>query len=157
MHVGPDVGPGMPLTELRARKIAPDQKPLADGIIMGLWLVPNSTKGRGKWILHFVSPLTGRRRDMGLGRYPAVGIAEAREAGTLARKMIARRHDPIEERQAGKAARAALAGAFTFEQASLRVHEELKPGWKNGKHADQWLNTLREYAFRRIGKRKWKS
>lgn len=104
------MGSGMPLTELRAKKIAPDQKPLADGTAKGLWLVPNSNKGRGKWILRFISPMTGKRRDMGLGSYPEVGISEAREAGTAARKTIARRRDPIEERQAEKAANAELVG-----------------------------------------------
>jgi 2-methylcitrate dehydratase PrpD len=54
--------------------------------------------------------MTGKRRDMGLGTYPEVGISEAREAGTAARKTIARRRDPIEERQAEKAANAELVG-----------------------------------------------
>jgi hypothetical protein len=43
---------------------------------------------------------------------------------------------------------------MTFEQAARQVHEEQKPGWKNSKHADQWINTLRDYAFPKIGKRK---
>jgi integrase len=28
-----------------------------------------------------------------------------------------------------------------------RLWESMKPGWKNPKHADQWINTLRAYAF----------
>lgn len=31
------------------------------------------------------------------------------------------------------------------------MHQELKPGWKNAKHAQQWINTLTEYAFPKIG------
>jgi integrase len=48
----------------------------------------------------------------------------------------------------------AVAGAMTFEQAARKVHETLKPGWKNRKHSDQWINTLRDYAFSKIGKEK---
>jgi integrase len=144
------------ITNLKAKNIAPGDKPVADGTIRGLRLEPGSAKGQGKWILRFVSPVTGKRRDRGLGAYPEVGIADARVRGLAARQSIASGKDPIEEREADRAARAAIAGAMTFEQAARRVHEGLKPGWKNAKHMDQWINTLRDYAFPRIGKRKVK-
>lgn len=142
------------LTELQAKKIAPGQKPASDGKVIGLWLVPGTAKGKGRWILRFVSPVTGKRRDMGLGSYPTVGISQARAAGDLARKSLACRKDPIEEREALRNASARDAAALTFEEAARRVHGELRSGWKNPKHAAQWLNTLREYAFPTIGKRK---
>ncbi len=69
----------MALTDIRAKAISPDDKPLADGTIIGLWLDPGARKGVGKWRLRFVSPVSGKRRDMGLGTYPTVGIKEARE------------------------------------------------------------------------------
>jgi integrase len=127
---------------------------VADGKITGLRLESGSAKGQGKWILRFVSPVTGKRRDMGLGAYPEVGIAAARAEGSAARQSIASGKDPIEEREADRAARAGIAKAITFEQAARQVHEAQKPGWKNSKHADQWINTLRDYAFPRIGNRK---
>jgi len=142
------------ITDLRAKRIAPGDKPVADGKITGLRLEPGSAKGQGKWILRFVSPVTGKRRDMGLGAYPEVGIAAARAEGSAARQSIAGGKDPIEEREADRAARAGIAKAITFEQAARQVHEAQKPGWKNSKHADQWINTLRDYAFPKIGKRK---
>ncbi|SED20219.1 Integrase [Rhizobiales bacterium GAS191] len=142
------------ITDLKAKKVAPGDKPVADGTISGLRLEPGSAKGQGKWILRFVSPVTGKRRDMGLGTYPEVGIADARRRGMEARQMIGGGKDPIEEREADRAARAALAGAMTFEQAARQVHQGMKPGWKNPKHADQWINTLRDYAFPTIGKKK---
>ena len=70
-----------------------------------------------------------------------------------ARQSIAGGKDPIEERKADRAARAANAEAMTFEQAAEGPRRQ-KPGWKNPKHADQWINTLRDYAFPKIGKRK---
>jgi integrase len=142
------------LTDLAAKKIAPGGKPMADGTIPGLRLEPGSIKGKGKWILRFVSPMTDKRRDMGLGTYPEVGIVEARDLGMAARKLVATGKDPIAEREVDKANRKAIAEAMTFEQAALKVHEEQKPGWKNAKHTDQWINTLRVYVFPTIGKRK---
>jgi integrase len=143
-----------PITDVGAKQIAPGDKPVADGTVRGLRLEPGSAKGRGKWILRFVSPVTGKRRDMGLGAYPDVGIADVRVMAAVARQSIASGKDPINKRAADKAAQAAIAGAMTFEQAARQVYESLKPGWKNAKHADQWINTLRDYAFPKIGKRK---
>ena len=41
----------------------------------------------------------------------------------------------------------------TFEEVALQLWESMKPGWKNPKHADQWINTLRTYAFPRFGRK----
>lgn len=142
------------LTDLKARKMLPGSKPLAHGQVPGLRLEPGTTRGEGKWTLRFVSPVTGKRRDMGLGRYPDVGISAARSKGLAARELIAAGRDPIDQRTAGRVEVRARAQALTFEDAARRVHGELKPGWRNGKHADQWINTLRDYAFPNIGARK---
>jgi integrase len=153
--VGLDVGLTMALlTELKAKKIAPGDKPIGDGLVRGLRLEAGPVKGKGKWILRFTSPSTGRRRDMGLGAYPEVGLAEARARGLTARQTIASEKDPIDERGAAREARKVAAEAMTFEQAARKVHEEQEPGWANKKHAAQWLNTLQEHVFPRIGSEK---
>jgi hypothetical protein len=77
------------ISDLKAKKIAPGGKPMADGTIPGLRLEFGSAKGHGKWILRFVSPVTNKRRDMGLGTYPEVGIVDARIRGMAARQSIA--------------------------------------------------------------------
>jgi hypothetical protein len=124
IFVGLDVGLKVAqLTELKAKRIAPGDKPVADGTIPALWLHPGSAKGQGKWILRYVSPTTRKRRDMGLGTYPEVGIADARIRGATARQLIGNGKDPIEERTAETAARKASAEAMTFEQAALKAHE----------------------------------
>jgi integrase len=153
--VGLDVGLTMALlTELKAKRIAPGDKPIGDGAVRGLRLESGAVKGQGKWILRFISPATGRRRDMGLGAYPEVGLAEARARGLTARQAIACGKDPIDERGAASAARKAAADAMTFEQAARKVHEEQEPGWANKKHAAQWLTTLTDYVFPHIGNHK---
>ena len=40
-----------------------------------------------------------------------------------------------------------------FAEAAQLVHEDHAASWKNKKHADQWFNTLRTYAFPNIGAR----
>lgn len=130
----------------------PDGKPLSDGAVAGLWLHPGRAKGRGKWILRFVSPTSAKRRDMGLGTYPEVGIALARDLALGARRLMATGKDPIDERDAVKAAGRNAAMVPTFAEVARRVHKELEPGWKNPKHAAQWLKTIEDYVNPKIGK-----
>lgn len=140
------------LTDLQLKKLGPCAKPIADGAIPGLRFEPGSINGEGKWTLRFVSPTTGKRRDMGLGVYPEVSIADARARGMDARRRIAGGVDPIDDRRAALDARKAVDKVLTFEQAALQVHLELKAGWKNAEHVDQWINTLRDYAFPKVGR-----
>ena len=141
------------LTETKARRIKPGDKSVADGTVTGLRLMPATTNGRGKWQLRFVSPETNRRRDMGLGVYPEVSIADARDRALAARKLIAAGLDPITESRKKKEQAASAAQVPTFKEAARTVHEEYKAVWSNGKHVDQWINTLTTYAFPVIGGR----
>ena len=90
------------LTEEHAKSIRAGAKPMPDGTVIGLTLQPTNTNGRGNWNLRFVSPVTGKRRDMGLGVYPDVSLQEARVKASAARQQIARDLDPIEERRKDK-------------------------------------------------------
>ena len=141
------------LAETRARRIKSGEKPLADGTVTGLRLIPAATNGRGNWQLRFISPETSRRRDMGLGAYPEVSIATARDRAFEARKLIAAGLDPISESRKKKKQFASAAQVPTFEEAARKVHDEHKSGWSNGKHVDQWINTLATYVFPVIGGR----
>lgn len=69
------------------------------------------------------------------------------------RKLIENGTDPIDQRERDREAAAAAAAALSFEAAARKVHEQLKPGWKNAKHAAQWINTLETYVFPKLGKR----
>ena len=142
------------LTETRARRIKTTDKPLADGTVVGLRLLPGTVNGRGKWQLRFTSPETGARRDMGLGVYPDVSILSARERASEARKQIAAGIDPIEEAQRQQDEAACAVRIPTFEEAARSVFDEHKASWSHGKHVDQWINTLTTFAFPLIGQRK---
>ena len=65
--------------------------------------------------------------------------------------------DPIDARKTNAQARQRDAQALTFEKAAREVHEDLKPGWQNPKHAAQWITTLEAYVFPHIGNRKVES
>lgn len=140
------------LTDKQARALKPNDKPVFDGKITGLFISP--TKTGCKWTLRFTSPITGKRRDAGLGTYPETSIAEAREKALSMRKLIDNGNDPIDARNRDREAKAVAAAALTFEKAARQVHDELKPSWKNAKHAAQWISTLETYAFPKIGDRK---
>lgn len=136
------------LSDAKARSIKPDDKPIPHGGITGLTLHPSTTKGRGKWVFRYVSPVTGKRRNAGLGIYPEISIAEAGNQARLMREQLAKGLDPLEikKEQASKPA------IPTVEIAARQVHEQLLPGWRNPKHGKQWISTLEQYAFPIIGR-----
>ena len=142
------------LTDAKARKIRPGGKPLHVGGVTGLYLRAGPKIGLGKFIFRFVSPLTGKRRDMGLGSYPTTGLAQARRAAIDAQQLIAKRIDPIEKRTFELAAERREMRTPTFSEAAKRVFDHIAPGFRNEKHRTQWINTLRTYAFPLIGNRR---
>ncbi|MBR7798869.1 tyrosine-type recombinase/integrase [Undibacterium fentianense] len=136
------------LTDVKARSITSESGILPHGGVTGLALHPSNTKGSGKWVLRFVSPITQKRRNAGLGSYPEVSIAQAAKAAIEMRSQIEQGIDPLEE----KAKIAKVSKAPTFQEASKLLHAELLPSWKNDKHGQQWINTLEQYVFPIIGK-----
>ncbi|MGS0894846.1 Arm DNA-binding domain-containing protein [Burkholderia stagnalis] len=60
----------------------------------GAGLPPTPTKSGCKWTLRFTGPVTGKRRDAGLGTCPEIPIAEARENAPTMRKFIDRGEGP---------------------------------------------------------------
>lgn len=106
--------------------------------------------GSGSWVLRYM--IDGRPRTMGLGSYPAVSLSEAREKAIQARKLKIGGEDPIEVRKLERATkRLKDAKAFTFKQCAEAYIASHRDGWRNSKHADQWTNTLKTYAYPIIG------
>jgi integrase len=111
----------------------------------GLRLVVSNTGAR-KWVLRFT--IAGKRREMGLGSLPDVGLAEARNKASEARKFAKDGMDPIEARQTEPAK------TPTFTACAARYIRAHRHGWKNAKHARQWVRTLKTYARPAIGAKK---
>lgn len=103
------------------------------------------------WILRCV--IAGKRRRMGLGGYPSVTLAQAREKARTARELIDQGIDPIDNRKkAAMALEKEKEKALTFEQASHMYINAKEPEWKSQKHRGQWEASLATYAFPIIGK-----
>ncbi|AGM44727.1 integrase arm-type DNA-binding domain-containing protein [Aeromonas hydrophila] len=84
------------LTDTKARSIKPEDKPLAHGGVT-YWVDATSptVKGRDKWVFRYVSPLTKKRRNAGLGTYPEITIADAaRDAQAMREQLAINRNHP---------------------------------------------------------------
>lgn len=127
---------------------------LSDGD--GLLLQVQPSGGRG-WIFRFM--LARRRRDMGLGAYPEIGLAAARRAAKEAARLVEAGQDPVEaQRQAGQAAAAAKAeaetrGARTFRAVAEKLVTTQSPGWSSDKTLASWRLTLDKHAYPVLGEK----
>lgn len=120
------------------------------GVVPGLCLQVSPTGARS-WILR--AKVGSKRRDMGLGQFPAVTLAQAREKARQARELISNGQDPILERERAQSRlKAEQASVITFEAAARAFMDAKSAEWSNPKHAAQWSATLATYAFPVIGK-----
>jgi integrase len=101
--------------------------------------------GTKAWIFRYM--IAGRARTMGLGDIHTFSLKEARDRARAARQLLADGIDPLLEKQKRKdAARIEAARSITFNDAAERYIKAHQAAWKNGKHAEQWRNTLATYA-----------
>ena len=134
------------LTALSAKTLS---KPGRHGDGNGLYLnvAPSGSKS---WVQRIV--IHGRRRDIGLGPYPAVSLARARDIAHDNRTAISQGRDPVaEKREARQAGLRRTPSIPTFAQAAAQVIELRRPTWSNARHAAQWENTLAAYVHPVIG------
>lgn len=102
------------------------------------------------WVFRYM--IDRRAREMGLGKYPEVSLAEARTRAAEARKLKSQGIDPINERDKIRRSKLAdAAKAITFKDAAKSYIESNRAGWRNAKHAAQWEATLATYAEPIIG------
>lgn len=119
------------------------------GGVAGLYLRVKDSLA-ASWMLRVV--IGEQRSDLGLGSYPEVSLARARERAVEAREQIRKGIDPRAERKAAQAAlRAAQARSLTFDEAAKAVHEMRALEFSNAKHVDDWLSSLTRYASPVIG------
>ena len=97
----------------------------------GLYLSVGPTGGKS-WT--FVWTRDGKKREMGLGAYPAVSLSKARQIASDCRVVVAEGGDPIAERNKD--------AEPTFAEATRLFLADNKAGWRNDKHKAQWDMTL---------------
>jgi integrase len=89
---------------------------------------------------------------MGLGSFPSVPLAEAREKARAHRAKVEQGADPISVRRAAQSAAAAERNSQqTFASVAAQYIDQHAKSWKNTKHEAQWASTLRTYAEPVIG------
>ena len=101
-----------------------------------------SRSGYRSWIQRLV--IRGRRHDMGMGPFPAVSLAEARQRAHNNRVLARSGGDPMSDKQAA-------ARVPSFETLARQHIAENSSSWRNLKHRAQWLTTLEVYAFPSLG------
>jgi integrase len=103
-----------------------------------------ATGGSRSWIFRY--QLRGKRRELGLGGFPAVSLATARDRTIDARRQLAAGIDPIEQRRGQRQDEAlGFAKAMTFKQCADAYIAAHRAGWKP-KHAAQWATSLETYV-----------
>jgi integrase len=106
-----------------------------------------SASGAKSWVFRY--QLDGRRRDMGLGAFPAISLAEAREKAAARRRQRAEGVDPLAAKAAHQRAQR-LAGR-TFREVAEDLLRAKQAGWRNATHRYQWRHTLATYAYPILG------
>ncbi len=132
------------LTSARLRTLT---KPGTYGDGSGLYLQVRGPEQRA-WLFRYKR--SGKGRLMGLGPYPEIGLADAREAAAAARKLLAQGVDPLDARRAAQAEETA-AQARTFRQVADAYVAAHEAAWRNAKHRQQWRNTLATLAYPKLG------
>ncbi|WP_168286446.1 tyrosine-type recombinase/integrase [Rhizobium laguerreae] len=95
-----------------------------------------------RWLFKFTSPVTGKRREMGLGALATVSLADAREKASECRALLAKGLDPLVERAEAKVE--AVRGAITFEQCAGATCDILRKKWTYAGAVEQWGRVIKE-------------
>lgn len=128
------------VAEVNALKLA-GRHSVGDSLILSV-----AESGARRWIAR-VRELSGRRRDVALGPFQDISLADAREMARQLR-ITARVGEPILTK---RERRTAIRTIPTFKEAAKQYHEGRKNGWHNGKHVSQWITTLEIYVFPKMG------
>ena len=113
----------------------------------GLYLQVRAV-GQRSWLFRY--KLNGKTHRMGLGGFPAVTLAQARNQAELTRRKLRDGIDPITERRAAKAAtqltECDTPSPPTFGEVTAAYIAAHEAEWKNAKHRQQWRNTMATYC-----------
>ena len=106
--------------------------------ILYLVVQPSGSKS---WVQRLT--IDGRRRDIGLGGYPPICLADARTKALENRGAVAHGRDPLAESRRRRTP--------TFREAAKAVHAANRPRWRNAHHTASWMQTLERHAFATLG------
>jgi integrase len=125
----------------RTAKRLPDKKRPATEEVTKSWVFRYRDRANHKKV-----------HELGLGPFPDVSLDEARTRASELRRTLREGNDPKAERDAKRAEKKAEAArGMTFDEAAAACIADKRSGWKNAKHADQWINTIATYVSPIIG------
>jgi integrase len=113
----------------------------------GLWLIKREDGG-AQWMQRVT--VHGRRREMGLGGFPSLGLADARKLSDRWRSMAAAGRDPIKEREAEE--RAARREDISLAIITQDAFEARKAELKDDGKAGRWMSPLTLHVIPKLGK-----
>ena len=125
----------------RAVKNATEPGRMFDGQGLFLLVTPGGAK---IWKQRIT--VNGRRQELGLGPYPVVSLAEARDVALENRRMARKGLNP-------KAERRRVRVIPRFAELAHADFEHRKGGWRSAKHARDWMATLERIVFPHLGAR----
>jgi len=123
-------------------KKPPKRYPDGDGLFF-------KVVGQGKAYFTYRYSLGGEESETSLGPYPEMSLERARVRHLELRAAVAKKISPVAERGGkigAKAATATPGGVPTFGEYADRYIAAHEAEWKNAKHHQQWVMTLRVYA-----------
>ena len=111
-----------------------------DGQGLNLIVAKGGTKS---WIQRIT--IDGKRKEIGLGGFPAISLAKARDLSSGIRVAVAEGRDPLSEKHTVTRA------IPTFREAAMKVHDQKAARFSSPKHTENWLQRLEKYAFPTLG------
>ena len=114
----------------------------------GLYLVVRKDLGK-QWIQRV--RVDGNRTDKGVGKFPEISVVAARKIANANRAALENGRNPWEKKQRPLVVTLKPKTVPTFAEAALKVYEDNRPAWRNGKHSVSWIQCLERYAFPAFG------
>ena len=133
----------MSLNDTKIRSLKPSAKPFKVSDSHGLYLLVNPGGSR-LWYLKY--RINGKESRIGLGAYPDVSLANARQQRDGIRKLLAQNINPAQQRIAEKAARSP---EKTFKHVALSWHKSNRTWSEN--HSARLLASMNNHIFPKIG------
>ena len=112
--------------------------PVGETLYLMVW-----PSGRKSWVQRLA--IKGSRKDRGLGPYPAVSLAQARERAQANRSLVKAGGNPLAAKEEADAA------IPTFESLAQQHVAENLHSWRSAKHGAQWRSSLETYVFPTLG------
>jgi integrase len=135
---------GMTISQADVKRLGIGRHAAGDGLYLQV------KNGGRSWVYKYPRLDNPRKfREMGLGSADALTLADAKELAIDARRLRAKGIDPIDARIAEKAEKQAAAAqpGKTFKHCAAEFLDLHLSGFRNGKHRQQWQNTLATYVY----------